>query len=332
MPVTPPATPVKPPATPVKPVRRIGLNVPVMRGARLRDLEPLRRAEALGFTDLWSQETDAHDAFTPLAVAAACTTGMRLGTAIASIFTRSPALLAMQAASLAEAAPGRFVLGLGTSSPPIVEGWNGLRFEQPLLRMRRTLDDLETIFGSGRSGAFQLGIAVPEPPPIHVAALGPKMSLLAAERAQGVILSLVGPAHARRLVERYRANEPVAGQGEVVLRIGCLLGRDRAAAAHHARRTLAAYLAVPAYAALYRELGEAGRVERIGELWRAGSHQAARAAVPDEWVEGVFAIGSAEEIAERVARFRDAGIDTPILAPTVFDADLGRALEVWAGA
>ena len=85
-----------------------------------------------GYTDLWSAEVSGLDAFTPLAVASTWTDQLRLGTAIASVYTRGPALLAMSAAAMAEAAPGRFVLGLGAGSPAVVESWNGLAFDRPV--------------------------------------------------------------------------------------------------------------------------------------------------------------------------------------------------------
>ena len=101
--------------------------------------EAFAELEALGYTDLWTQETGGHDAFTPLALAAAWTRDVRLGTAIAQVPTRGPATLATHAAALADAAPGRFVLGIGASSPAIVAGWNGLPFEAPWSRCRDTL-------------------------------------------------------------------------------------------------------------------------------------------------------------------------------------------------
>ena len=93
----------------------------------------------LGYTDAWSAEVNGADAFTPLALAAQWADGLRLGTAIAGIFTRGPALLAMSAATVASLAPGRFVLGIGTSSPVIVENWNGIELARPYQRARDTL-------------------------------------------------------------------------------------------------------------------------------------------------------------------------------------------------
>src|SRR3990172_5059058 len=113
-------------------VDRWGLTFP-LEGLPLSDhREALQEAERLGYTDAWTPEVNGADAFVPLALAAAWTRDLRLGTAIANVFTRTPALLAMQAAALSEAAPGRFCLGLGTSSPAIVENWNGVPLRRPL--------------------------------------------------------------------------------------------------------------------------------------------------------------------------------------------------------
>ncbi len=119
--------------------RRYGITLPLHSTALSEQRELLRELVDLGYTDLWTMETSGLDAFTPLALAAAWAPELRLGTAIASVFTRGPALLAMNAAALAEAAPGRFVLGIGASSEPIVRGWNGMPFEAQYSRVRDSL-------------------------------------------------------------------------------------------------------------------------------------------------------------------------------------------------
>ena len=117
--------------------KRWSLSVPV-DGFSLAELPELaREGERLGYTDAWSYEADGLDCFTPLA-AAATATRLRLGTAIANVFTRGPATLAMSAAGIAEIARGGFCLGIGAGSPPIVESWNGGAFAKPLTRVRET--------------------------------------------------------------------------------------------------------------------------------------------------------------------------------------------------
>src|SRR4029078_8369942 len=120
-------------------MERWGLTLP-LPSMPLRDhADLIRGAEAAGYTDLWSGETQGPDGFTPLALAAAWTDRVRLGTGVGGVFTRGPALLAQQAAALADATDGRFALGIGASSDRIVEGWNGVPFSRPLSKIAETL-------------------------------------------------------------------------------------------------------------------------------------------------------------------------------------------------
>src|SRR5213083_3197181 len=123
-------------------MQRWGLTLP-LPSLPLRDHADLvRRAEAAGYTDLWSGETNGPDGFTPLALCATWTERVRLGTGVVGVLTRGPALLAQQAAALSDASDGRFALGIGASSDRIVEGWNGIPFERPLSRVAETVEFL----------------------------------------------------------------------------------------------------------------------------------------------------------------------------------------------
>src|SRR6476620_4745424 len=124
------------------PDQRWGLTLPLPATSIAASEEPVQQAEAAGYTDLWSGETNGPDGFTPLALAAAWTEKVRLGTGVVGVFTRGPALLAQQAAALADGSRGRFALGIGASSDRIVEGWNGIPFERPLSKVAQTLDFL----------------------------------------------------------------------------------------------------------------------------------------------------------------------------------------------
>src|SRR5579871_4331188 len=171
---------------------RWGITLP-LRSLPLPDQRDLVAAlPDLGYTDAWSSEVNGADAFTPLAVAAQWTTGLRFGTAIAGIYTRGPALLAMDAATCASLAPGRFVLGIGTSSPVIVEDWNGLKLDRPYQRARDTLKFLRpALAGEKVSGEFEtftvrgfrLDPPPVQPPGLALAALRPGMVRLAATLA-----------------------------------------------------------------------------------------------------------------------------------------------------
>ena len=292
----------------------------------------LRQLVDLGYSDLWTAEVAGADAFTPLAAAAGWVPEMRLGTGIASIFSRGPALLAMEAAALAELAPGRFVLGIGSSSPLIVEGWNDGSYRQPYRRTRDTLrflrralagERVDEEFESFAVRGFALERAPAIVPPIFVAALREKMLALAGQEADGVLLGLVTPDDVRRSV----AALGPGGEGrEVALRIGVILTADVASARERARRIAAAYLNVPAYAALHRWLGREEQLAPLWKAWRAGDRRAALAAVPDELVDALFVYGSPGECRARIEEFREAGVTTPLLSLMSLETDLGSAL------
>src|SRR6188472_2145396 len=132
---------------------RWGLTVPLTGIPLSENAELVRRAEAAGYTDLWSGETNGPDGFTPLALAAAWTESVRLGTGVVGVFQRGPAILAQQAAALADGSGGRFALGIGASSDRIVEGWNGIPFEKPLTKVGETLDFLRTALDGERTSS-----------------------------------------------------------------------------------------------------------------------------------------------------------------------------------
>src|SRR2546423_4045497 len=114
---------------------RPGLTIP-LPGPLHSQREKIQELVALGYTDVWSSEADGADGFTPLALTSVWAPELRLGIAIIPVFTRGPACLAQCAASLADAAPGRFLLGIGASSDVIVERWNGIPFTEPFKRVR----------------------------------------------------------------------------------------------------------------------------------------------------------------------------------------------------
>ncbi|MFP5388113.1 MAG: LLM class flavin-dependent oxidoreductase, partial [Thermoleophilia bacterium] len=146
---------------------RWGLTLPLPGLSLAAHEELVKRAEAAGYTDFWSGETNGPDGFTPLALSAAWTERARLGTGIVGVFQRGPALLAQEAAALAGASDGRFVLGIGSSSDRIVEGWNGIPFERPLAKVRETLDFLDAALAGERTASgFKLESAPAQPVPV----------------------------------------------------------------------------------------------------------------------------------------------------------------------
>jgi probable F420-dependent oxidoreductase len=331
--------------------RRFGFSVPLAGVPLHEHRDVLQRAEAAGYTDVWSLEVDATDAFTPLALTAAWTERMRLGSAIAGTFTRGPMTLAMSAAALEEAAPGRFVLGLGTSSSTIATDWNGIPFEKPYTRTRdvfravraalageRVTVDTETTRVTG----FKLTRPLPQPPPIFLAALRERMLRLAGAEADGAIINWLGPEDVPAVAREVRAGAERAGRDpddiEIACRIFVCVSDDVGAARAIARRYIAAYLTVPVYADFHRWLGRGEALRPMQEAWAAGDRRGALAAIPDEVVDSVFVAGDAATCRRRVQDYVDAGVDTPIVftVPVSMDwAEQGResraALEALVG-
>ena len=290
---------------------RWGLTVP-FAGVPLHETELLvRRAEAAGWDDLWSADTNGPDGFTPLALAAAWTERMRLGTAIVNAFTRGPAVLAQHAAALADASGGRFVLGLGSSSDVIVERWNEIRFERPLSRVRRAVAELRPVLAGERgAGGFKLETAPEQPVPIYIAALREKMLRLGGEVADGTILNFLPLGSARDVVETI---QPPEGH-DVVCRFFCVpqpLEEGLAVA----RFMFAGYATVPVYEAFFRGLGWGNAIDPMVMAWRAGDRRAAAELAPEELLREVFVFGGPGAMRERLLEFAAAGVTTLCLMP-----------------
>jgi probable F420-dependent oxidoreductase len=308
---------------------RWGLTLP-LAGLPLADhRELVQRAEAAGYTDLWTGETSGPDGFTPLALSAAWTERARLGTGIVGVFQRGPALLAQEAAALADASRGRFVLGIGSSSDRIVEGWNGIPFERPLSKVRETVGFLRTALeGERTESGFKLETAPAERVPIVLAALRGKMLELAVERADGAFTNFL-PINGLPKVTAQLQDAPEGF--ELLCRFFCLPG-EREQVEPLARFMFSSYITVPVYTAFYRWLGYGEQIDPMVAAWEAGDRKAAAAAAPWEAIEEMFLFGTPEEMKERLAAFVAGGVTLPILTPIVTPDKLGEAIEALAPA
>jgi probable F420-dependent oxidoreductase len=306
---------------------RWGLTLPLTGVPLAAHGEYVKRAEAAGYTDLWTGETAGPDGFTPLALSAAWTERVRLGSGIVGVFQRGPALLAQEAAALADASEGRFVLGIGTSSDRIVEGWNGIPFEKPLSKIRETLEFLRpALAGERTSTRFKLESKPRYEVPIVIAALRGKMLQLAVEKADGAFTNFLPLDGLPQVVEGVKG---APEDFELLCRFFCLPG-TREEVEPVARFMFSSYITVPVYTEFYKWLGWGERIQPMLDAWAAGDRQKAAAEAPWEAIEQMFIFGSPEEMKERLEAFVAGGITTPILTPVVPPERVGEMIDALA--
>ena len=310
--------------------RRWGLTLPLPGLALQEHEQHVRRAEAAGYTDLWSGETQGPDGFTPLALATAWTEKVRLGTGVVGVFTRGPALLAQQAAALGEASGGRFALGIGASSDRIVEGWNQIPFDRPLTRVSETIDFLRPVLAGERApvGGFKLERAPGAPIPIVVAALRGRMLRLAVEKGDGAFTNFLPLSGLPKVVE---ALEGAPDGFELLSRFFCLAG-EREQVEPLARLMFSSYITVPVYEAFFRWLGHGEAIDEMVERWRAKDRQGAASAAPWELISETFVFGAPEEMRARLDDYVAGGITLPVLTPITTPDRLGDLIEALAPA
>ena len=298
-------------------MNRWGMTIPLGGIPLAEQRELIAELPSLGYTDAWSAETNGTDGFTPLALASQWAPELRLGPAIVPVYTRGPALLAQQAATLASLAPGRFVLGIGTSSDTIVERWNGIPFEEPYKRVRDTLRFLRSALAGEKVKedyatfsvkGFKLDSPPEVPPKIVMAALRPGMLRLAAREADGAITNWLSPADVRT-VRAELGEEP-----ELLARLFVCPTEDAEKARSIGRWMIAAYMNVPVYQAFHQWLGRGEALRPMNEAWAAGDRKKALEVIPDEVVDDLIVHGSPEACRARVREYVENGLTTPILA------------------
>jgi F420-dependent oxidoreductase-like protein len=322
---------------------QVAISLPIGHSAA-KDWETLvtytREAQRLGVAFVWSAEAWNQDAFTPLAYLAAITARIRLGTGVAQAGTRTPALLAMTALTLAQMSGDRFVLGLGTSGPQVIEGWHGLRFERPVTRMREIVEIVRMVtrgerlvykgqmyqlpLQGGEGKALRTGIE-PRFIPIYLAALSPKSLEMTGELADGWLGTSFMPEHANVFLEHIAAGATRAGRtlADLDLQVNAVVHftDDVEQAVAQRKPDLAFQLGAMGsrehnfYTAAYCRAGYEAEARRVQELWLAGRRGEAAAAVPDDLVLRSNLIGTEAMVRERLRRYRDAGITTLRLSP-----------------
>jgi F420-dependent oxidoreductase-like protein len=326
---------------------KLGLNLGFLTSSNLDPVPYAVSAEAFGYDSVWVAEAWGSDAVSLLSWVGASTKRIGLGTGILQIPSRTPALTAMTAATLDRLSGGRLLLGLGVSGPQVVEGWHGVPYGKPLARTRETIDIVRKILarkeplvhegesyripfdsGSGLGKPLKLMMApLRSAIPIYLAALGPKNVALAAELADGWLPIFYSPSHASIHTESLELGFSRRASGrrelpfDVAPSVHVVLGDDLDACFAAVKPTLALYIGGMGargknfYNDLARRYGYEAEAALIQDLYLDGKQKEAIAAVPDALVDEVALCGPKERIAERVARFRDAGVSTLIVSP-----------------
>jgi probable F420-dependent oxidoreductase len=297
-------------------------------------------AERLGYDSVWIPEGRGREAMAALGAMGQATSRIRLATGILPLYSRPPALAAMAAATLADLTAGRFVLGIGTGHPDIVEGGYGLSYRQPLVAAQEFMMIARRVLSGERVGmhgrvfrvdAFQLESRSHHRVPIYLAALGPRMLRLAGRLADGVILNWTSLQRVQSAVEIVRQEALLAGRDpssvEVVCFVRAAVTQSPQRAREVVRRLLATYAGMPAYGRIFEEAGFAGDVAAIAAGWTAGGIEAAARAVSDEFVHSLAVIGSAQACLDELRRYHDAGADLVAVYPFPAGDDVVASLR-----
>jgi probable F420-dependent oxidoreductase len=309
---------------------RYGITIPFDGVTLLEHREWFHRLADLGYTDVWSAEVDGADGFTPLTLAAIFESRLNLGVAVTPVFTRGPGLLAMSVAALAEVSGGRFTMGLGASSEPVVQRWNGITYEKPYARTRDVLrflqhaldgEKIDEVFETFEVHGFKLSRPVIHRPPILLGALRPGMLRLAGKEADGAILNWLAASDVAKCRDEVGENKTIAA------RLFVIPTEDVDMARFIARRMISSYLTVPTYAEFHRWLGRGEILAPMWDAWAQGDRKLANELIPDSVIDELIIHGPYEACREHIQRYIDAGVEVPTIAIVPFGADLKEAVE-----
>ncbi len=326
---------------------RLAISLP-LPGLSARDCVALaRRAEReWGYHAVWLAETSGPDAFALAAAIAGATERLTIGTAVVPVYSRTPAVLAMAAGTLAQLSGDRFVLGLGSSSHAIVQDWNGVAFERPLAHVRESVAILRQAFAGKRtdftgevlrSRGFRLGSPPDREVPIYLAALRERMLALAGEIGDGLVLNLFPVSALPKMLAAHRAGGAAVGRDvsrhEVVVRFQVAVGGDVERARNRVRLAFGPYVAAPVYNRFFAWCGFESEARAVAEAFARGDRAALARALSDDLVDRVTILGPAERCREQLAEFVATGVTTPVLSPLSADrAEIERTFEAFAPA
>jgi probable F420-dependent oxidoreductase len=324
--------------------KRIAVTLPA--GPNLKDtIARIQWAEDNGIPDAWFADSGAPDTLTQIAAIGHLTKNIRIGVAVTPVYTRSPSVLAASANVISQIIPGRFIMGLGSSSQTIMGQFNGIPLDKPLTRVKETAQlvrimlagektnfEGETLYSRGYRQA-----PAENPPPIYLAALRPNMIEMAAEVGDGVIFNLWPKGALPKMMEHVRIGAERAGKDpaevEIVNRAMVLCTDDKEYGRNLFRAAFGPYYATPVYNKFLAWAGYEDAANTITEGWAAKDREKTGGAMTDEMIDEIGIIGNEAEIQARIQADADAGVHTHIIAPLAGKKeDLDRTFEAFTAA
>jgi len=318
-----------------------------------QQLELVKEAESAGYDSVWAAEAYGSDTATVLAWIAGQTERIRIGSAIFQIPGRTPAMTAMTAATLDHLSNGRVILGIGSSGPQVAEGWHGQPFARQLRRTREYVEILRKALarerleydgeiytlplpdGPGKALKLMIG-TVQEEIPIYIAAIGPKNTKLTAEIADGWIPTFFSPEHVGEFKELLEEGAKKGGKSlddvAITPTVNVCIDDDIDRARDVMRPYLALYVGGMGsrkqnfYNALVQRYGFEDAAKEVQDLYLDGKKDEAAAALPAELIDITAVCGPRDRVAERLAVYRDAGVDTLITTPVAFEHEARVAM------
>jgi alkanesulfonate monooxygenase SsuD/methylene tetrahydromethanopterin reductase-like flavin-dependent oxidoreductase (luciferase family) len=299
----------------------------ISTGASLpQAVERVKLAESLGYEAVYVTHVAGRESLTVITAYALATSRIRVGTGVMPIYTRTPATMAQTAATIDELSDGRLTLGLGVSHRLVVEGWHGQTIDRPVAEMREYASIVRAILrgehppeGERWQTGFHLVGLDPRPQlPIYLAALSPAMLRLAGEIADGVVLWLCNPGYIRDVVipevrtGRERAGLPLDGF-DIVAAVPSAATDTPEEAVEAIRRDLIPYFGLPFYRAMIERTGFEADIAAYDAA--AGDVAAMAAAISDDFIADLAAIGDAEAVHAGVERYSLAGATSPCVGP-----------------
>ena len=291
-------------------------------------LERALWAERQGYDGVWLADIGTVDVLTLAAALAVKTEALRIGLAVVPAYTRTPAVFASTAMTLSHLAPGRVIMGLGSSSHTMIEGWHGMAFEKPLTRVKETTLLLRKMLAGQReqfegetlrSSGYTLRPPAMGEVPIYLAALRPKMLEMAGEFGDGIVLNSYPLEALPRMLEHVAVGAERAGKQladlEIVCRHHVIVTGDEAAGRDLFRQYFAPYFATPVYNKFLAWCGYEGAAAEIAVGWREKDRGKTAAALDDALVDRLGVIGPPEKCREIIAEHIRLGITTPVINP-----------------